>query len=418
MTKKKFILENIFFFILLCGIGIQISIGIFLSKINVSFFDYISKNWSSPLYFNLKFTNESCSENQTNILKTLSWKGTVGAGKDYFGNVFRMSYNQTPFGYNSIPSSGTFSINKFSNSNVCAELIATNYYSISKASSQAECQGKLSESYIDSMNNYACNLEIKDNFQEKRFYSFFTLNEKQPCLDPEYLNEVEYLDYLDYFYENNKCPDNKVDNNYEKIGGETLLEFMTKNEILTKLEKLFENTSYKITNITDKHQINLYGRNYIGLKTSEQCKIDEQFVIYLYVIGYNVSKANSWNIGSILLYIAFFLLFLVKYSVVVSKYYNFKEKMPSYAKPILMIISILNFIVSCVLFTTMNKMGMTLMQRVFSKNNHCMEPDVLDITDASVNYIVLSYYFSLSSMIVQFIIGVKYGIRTAIKYAN
>ena len=92
--------------------------------------------------------------------------------------------------------------------------------------------------------------------------------------------------------------------------------------------------------------------------------------------------------------------------------------MPSYAKPILMIISILNFIVSCVLFTTMNKMGMTLMQRVFSKNNQCMEADVLDITDASVNYIVLSYYFSLSSMIVQFIIGVKYGIRTAIKYAN
>lgn len=414
MTKKKFILENIFFFILLCGIGIQISIGIFLSKINVSFFDYISKNWSSPLYDNITRSNESCTGNQTNILETLSWKGTVGAGRDYFGKVFRMSYNQTPFGYNSIPSSGTFNISQFNNNYICANLISTNYFSIKKVPYGTNCTGNKSKSPIDSMGNYACDIETND----KDLYSYFSISEKTPCIDPEYLNEVEYLDYLDYFYEKNKCLDNKVDHNYVAIEEGQLNEFLIKNEILSKLNELFSKYSYKITNITDDHKIHLYARKYIGVKISEECKINEQFLAYLYVLGYNVSKANGWNIGSLLLYIAFFLLFLVKYSVVISKFYNFKEKMPSYVKPILMIISVLNFIVACVLFTTMNKMGVTLMKNVFSKDKQCIEQDVLDITDTSVNYIVLSYYFSLSSIIVQFFIGVKYGIRTAIRYAN
>ena len=47
-----------------------------------------------------------------------------------------------------------------------------------------------------------------------------------------------------------------------------------------------------------------------------------------------------------------------------------------------------------------------------------LEEDFLDITGKTVQYIIISYYFSLSSMVVQFIIGIKYGIRTAIKYAN
>ena len=168
--------------------------------------------------------------------------------------------------------------------------------------------------------------------------------------------------------------------------------------------------------IPSEQKITLYGRKYIGLYDKVQCHISEEDITQN-ILTDTIIKANNWNVASLILYLAFFLLFLVRYSVVVAKYYNFKEKSPSYVKPILMIISIINFIISCVIFTTLNKIGSPI-EEVFSKKNGCLETDFLDMTGKTIQYIIISYYFSLSSMIVQFIIGVKYGIRTAIKYAN
>ena len=197
-----------------------------------------------------------------------------------------------------------------------------------------------------------------------------------------------------------------------------IIKEMDKNEffIQNNISNVLKEIGYNYT-IPSEQKIKLYGRKYIGLYDKENCKINQEDVAHINTLSDTISKANNWNVASLILYLAFFLLFLVRYSVVVAKYYSFKEKSPSYVKPILMIISIINFIVSCVIFTTLNKIGSPI-QEVFSKKNGCLEEDFLDITGKTVQYIMISYYFSLSSMVVQFIIGIKYGIRTAIKYAN
>ena len=407
MTKNKFIIENVFFFLLLCGIGIQISLSVFFTKSDLSFIIYITNNWLSGIQYSFNFDHtDSCDEDDINILHKLNWKGTVGGGRDYFDNLIRMDYNQTAYGYKSIKSSGTHDLHLFNGTLVCAKTIIGNYLSMKKSK---DCYLKNNSMTIDSLGNYLCDSNIKLN---SSVFTSYVISETQPCLNPDYLNEVEGLDFLDYYYDKNKCPEGKVDSSYEIIKEMDKNEFFIQNNISNVLKEI----GYNYT-IPSEQKIKLYGRKYIGLYDKENCKINQEDVVHINTLSDTISKANNWNVASLILYLAFFLLFLVRYSVVVAKYYSFKEKSPSYVKPILMIISIINFIVSCVIFTTLNKIGSPI-QEVFSKKNGCLEEDFLDITGKTVQYIMISYYFSLSSMVVQFIIGIKYGIRTAIKYAN
>ena len=120
-----------------------------------------------------------------------------------------------------------------------------------------------------------------------------------------------------------------------------------------KLSSFIENNNIT-ENYTGNETITLYGQLFIGLyktcrnrnKKSFKQRFDENSDLLN-----NINKGKNWLIIGLIVEIFLILIFIEKLFVSYIKYKGRYETLPNYVKPLLMIISIINFIIIVTIYS-------------------------------------------------------------------
>ena len=101
--------------------------------------------------------------------------------------------------------------------------------------------------------------------------------------------------------------------------------------------------------------------------------------------------------------------------VLLTKYHRQQIKSPIYVKPTLMIISVVNCIFFCIFFSKIVSTPSIVSE---IKGGNALDPDYYQLLQPSFNSVDTCLKFSYVALGINIVLGVKYGIRTAIKLAS
>lgn len=423
MTTKKFVIENIFGTLLVISFILQILITVFLRRIEIEHFEYLKTNWERPVYNNIIQSNgEGCEKGSENLFNYVHFKGTVEGGKDYFNKTIRMPNNETSLGINAIHSVD-FNLSTYNKTYYCLKLdkSPSNYFSLRRASDKSGPQQSVpigKDSYgnylYDEKLNSVPNLERKRN-DESIFSIDFILSENPPCINPNYGNKFKSLNKLDFYYGKNNCPNEEIFPYYEefKIGNNTLeinkRTLLEENGILEKLKNLPDYNTDSFNTTTLK----IYQIPYIGLNSGILFNNDNKGDVDKYISSIN--SLPTFNSILLISQLAFFIVYLVKFIVIITKYYRQKIKSPIYVKPTLMIISVINCIFVCIFFSKVISTPV-IIEKI--KEGKALDEKYYKILKPTFKAIGIILNLTWVSLIINIFLGIKYGIRTAIKLAS
>ena len=413
MTKRKLILEMFYFFLTIVILVIQIFISKCLKEINYQLLFQLTGSWTEFLMNFESFTETNCSNDSINKLESVyAWEGTVKGGKNFFGKTIRLLEVDSKVYPNMINKTEKIKANVFKGKYLCYKMSP---YSIPymELNISKNCDTNCGE--IDTLGHQLClegnkfsSCPIKFN---DKYYSNFKISENTPCLDNNYLNNETLHSILDFHYTTNTCPDNVINYFVDKIDSINKTDFQNENFDMT-LHKPNE-TNYTYPTGT----YNLYGQLYFGVSLDKSCRehfqdgLRADFRVKEHVIPNSI----NWNVICILLTCAFLLVFIVRIVVLFFRYKQLKEKMPKYVKPMLMIISILNFVLGIVFYTSIANKPEHL--DLFA-NRNCFDALVGPQVENSYNMWSKVWFLSIAALVCEFVIIIYYGIRIAIKYAN
>ena len=389
MKKSKYIIDVIYLNFLIILILVNIGNYYLLNSVDTFYFEYLFQNWDNKLYKDILI--EKKDDNNENILKNIKWeyeKKTKNffdvKSKNYsLNNTNIIKFNTTYFGVPYLQSNDNY----FN----CKILDSTNETSIF---------------YIDSVNNIGDKIIPTPNnsfrFQQKDnnlfyFFSSYIISKNKPFLDPK-CNKLKL---------NNDC------NNKSHDEDGNVFKIMT-----IKLSSFIENNNIT-ENYTGNENITLYGQLFIGLyktcrnrnKKSFKQRFDENSDLLN-----NINKGKNWLIIGLIVEIFLILIFIEKLFVSYIKYKGRYETLPNYVKPLLMIISIINFIIIVTIYSTIN-----FKPDIFDDfyiDEKCIDINYYKYMKPSIKNYQITEILNIISLIISFIVGVKLGIKRGIKYAN
>ena len=415
MTKRKLILEMFYFFLTIVILVIQIFISKCLKEINYQLLFQLTGSWTEFLMNFESFTETNCSNDSINKLESVyAWEGTVKGGKNFFGKTIRLLEADSSIYPNMINKTEKIKATVFNGKYLCYDELDEQLSYIQLNVSE-KCDGTTDCGVIDTLGHHLC---LESNQFEScptkfndTYYTNFKISENTPCLDDNYLNNETLHSILDLHYTTNTCPGNVVNTFAQKI--ESIDKSVFQNENFNTTLHQPNDTNYTYPTGT----YNLYGQLYFGVSLNESCRkhfqndLRAEFRLRENVIPNSI----NWNVICILLTSAFLLIFIVRIVVLFFRYKKLKEKMPKYVKPMLMIISILNFVLGIVFYTCIATKPEYL---DLFKDRNCFDELVGPQVEKSFNMWTNVWYLSIANLVCEFVIIIYYGIRIAIKYAN
>ena len=412
--KKKYLIDKIILIFVILVLLIQIGNFVIFNPIDTFYFSYLFENWSNQinpdifclnckkdnnnkLYSYLNNDTKKCINNSFNL-----FEGNFIENKtEEVSNFFELN---SPEEKKKMAFNTTFNTTKVNGSIICSKLIGgnNNYLSIFRSLSNEN-----SNITIDSLNNSFkfsesnisedLNKYMYNNSNGKHYYfSSYIFSINEPYLDPK-CNKFNLT--------NNTCTNNAVDPNSFKI--------LTMN--LSLLIKDNNNTDYN-----GNETITLYGKMYYGLnKSNINCSFSNKFEIIKGendLLIRNIINAKKWLISGLINQIILILLYLEKFIVSYIKNHNGKETLPNYVKPLLMIVSIIEFITCAMLFSLIT-FHPNIMDDLYEKEN-CLDISIHQFIKPLIKYYKICEYLNIIALILSFLNGIYLGIRRAIKYAN
>jgi hypothetical protein len=299
------ILIDVFIF---CGFFIIFFFN-FLINGNLDLIDYqtytssLTKNWKNTPIIDIQPTMRDCPDNYSFLVYDL-WPGTVN-GCNCKGNKLSIGKcYKNDVGCKDVPSIGPYPISSWRNIKVCVKrLNLTSYFSLNISVLDENCPENFrSCGVIDTLGNSLCTLKTEEcpindiqilgydeelpiGYRSIRLDEFnltmaygnqgpkgkividFKISENRPCADPYFFNRVEKPYFLSSTNNRDKCiagyDSNLLDYSYEFIDSSSLFDIYSKNNIFNITRNL---PNFYFSSRTKT--INLYYRNYIGLKKS------------------------------------------------------------------------------------------------------------------------------------------------------
>ena len=409
----KKIKKEIFFFIL-CIISV---VGTFLSFIFLQqyipeYFIYINNNWNSGYTRIQHYEVEDC---KYPLLNDFSIKMYKSYQKDFFNNDI---VNDNVNNEDNIKKYNFISFNQYRRPH-CLEN-KTNYFDI-KLEKYKEGNDFTKCKFIDSLNNTSCE-NFNGTSKTIDDYSKFTevvFAQDQPCLDPRYYNFNWTFNESSYYYGKSKCPDGKTNKHYQIISNATILAILDYNDNMEELKEILSD-EIKYQNFY------VYGRNYIGIKDECRNKPFRNLKNILDSKNNYIKTSITWLGYISLLEIAFFLLFLNRFTV---KYHNYKnninnnenenhqikEILPPYTKPVILILSLIKLGFHIIVFT--NLLNLNEFFELFQDTN-CFEEEAGQLIKPSIYFLLFGKYIQIGVLVINVILAFKYGIKKGIRYAN
>ncbi len=415
--KKKYLIDKIILIFAILLLLIQISNFFFFNSIDTFYFKYLFDNWSKQI--NLRLCCQNCKkENNSNFYSYLK-DDKYKCGNDsfnLFGNRFIINetddvydfFNLTsPNNIKNMNKNTSFNISQFNGLKIFSsrDIHNNNYLSIF-----GSLPKNSSKNIIDSLNN-SINLNELSNEEELNiyiyhdnknnsfhyFFSSYIFSIHEPYLDPK-CNKFNNI--------NNTCKNNAPDHNSFKILSINLSFFIKEN-----------------TNSTDyngNENITLYGKMYYGLnKSNPNCSFKNKFEIIKEendLLILNIINGKKWLMFGLIIQVILILLYLEKFIVSYIKINNGKETLPNYVKPLLMVVSIIEFIICAMIFSLIT-FHPDIMDDLYEKEN-CLDKSIDQFIKPYIKNYKICEKMNIISLIISFFIGIYLGIRRAIKYAN
>ena len=395
--KKKYLIDKIILILIILLTLFQIGNFIFFNSIDTFYFEYLFINWSKQIHSLNKCKTSECDNNSMNLFgNTL----VLNEMNDY--DFFNLNF---PKDIKKMNIKSSFNVTKVNDSLICCTINErqTNYLTIIENSINND-----SNLTIDTLNN---TIKISDKLDENKdltkylyynnslekiyIFSSYLFNIHKPYLDPK-CNELNI---------NNKCKNTTLDPNS--------FEILSMN--LSSLIKENNKSDYN-----GNETITLYGKIYYGLnKSNPNCKFNNSFEIIKeenddFIL--NIKYAKKWLIVGLISQVILILLFLEKFIVSYIKNNNGKETLPNYVKPLLMIVSIIEFI-TCAMFFSSIKFHNNIKYDLYKKKN-CLDNNIDQFIKPYIKNYNICEILSVFSSILSFFIGIELGIRRAMKYAN
>ena len=395
------------FYLILCITSVFGSIlsYILLLQYVPEFFIYINNNWNSG------YTNIIQQNNCKIPLIKASFKVFKKHDKNFFNeeriinrdddsdNLIKYNFNSTDLG------DIIYCLNNRSN-----------YFSTSLLKDSPDIDFKKCK-YIDSLNNVACEKynDVK-LITETTKYTEVVFAQKQPCLDPRYYNLNMTFNETSYYYGKNKCPGGKTNKNYHFIKGISL-DGLLKDNNFVELQNLLSDDNKNQT-------LNMYGRNYIGIKDECRNKNFKDLNNNIDQINQDIQNSIDWlgyiNIIEIIFLLLVLNRFIVKYHNHINNTNNEenqqnKELMPPYTNPILLILSLVMLGFHILVFTYILKVKDFI--DLFSDRS-CFENEAADLIKTSIICLISGRYTQIIVLGINGILAFKFGIKKGIKYAN
>ena len=395
--KKKYLIDKIILILIILLTLFQIGNFIFFNSIDTFYFEYLFINWSKQIHSLNKCKTSECDNNSMNLFgNTL----VLNEMNDY--DFFNLKF---PKDIKKMNIKSSFNVTKVNDSLICCTINErqTNYLTIIENSINND-----SNLTIDTLNN---TIKISDKLDENKdltkylyynnslgkiyIFSSYLFNIHKPYLDPK-CNELNI---------NNKCKNTTLDPNS--------FEILSMN--LSSLIKENNKSDYN-----GNETITLYGKMYYGLnKSNINCSFSNKFEIIKGendLLIRNIINAKKWLISGLINQIILILLYLEKFIVSYIKNHNGKETLPNYVKPLLMIVSIIEFITCAMLFSLIT-FHPNIMDDLYEKEN-CLDISIHQFIKPLIKYYKICEYLNIIALILSFLNGIYLGIRRAIKYAN
>ena len=415
--KKKYLIDKIILIFAILLLLIQISNFFFFNSIDTFYFKYLFDNWSKQLNFNLCCQN--CKkENNSNFYSYLN--DDEYKCENYSINLFanRFIINETDDVYDffnltspnkikNMNKNSSFNITQVNGSKIFSsrDRDNNNYLSIFGSLSN-DSSNKI---IIDSLNNSKKNLNELSKQDLNKFiyysnpngfhfyFSSYIFSIHKPYLDPK-CNKFNNI--------NNTCKNNAPDHNSFKILSMNLSSFIKEN-----------NNS---TDYNGNEKILLYGKMYYGLnKSNPNCSFNKNFDIIKEendLLILNIINGKKWLMFGLIIHVILILLYLEKFIVSYIKINNGKETLPNYVKPLLMVVSIIEFIICAMIFSLIT-FHPDIMDDLYEKEN-CLDKSIDQFIKPYIKNYKICEKMNIISLIISFFIGIYLGIRRAVKYAN
>ena len=415
MNKKKYLIDKIILIFVILLLLIQISNFFFFNSIDTFYFKYLFDNWSNQINPNLCCQNCK-NENNSNYYSYLNDDKYKCENDSFnlFGNRFIINetddvydfFNLTsPNNIKNMNKNSSFNISQFNGLKIFSrrEIHNNNYLSIFGSLS------KPSTNIIDSLNNSININELSNedvlniykyhenkNNSFRYYFSSYIFSIHEPYLDPK-CNKFNNI--------NNTCKNNASDHNSFKILSINLSFFIKENN---------NSTDYK-----GNENVTLYGKMYYGLnKSNPNCSFNKFEIIKeendLLIL--NIINGKKWLMFGLIIQVILILLYLEKFIVSYIKINKGKETLPNYVKPLLMVVSIIEFIICAMIFSLIT-FHPGIMDDLYEKEN-CLDKSIDQFIKPYIKNYKICEKMNIISLIISFFIGIYLGIRRAIKYAN
>ena len=396
------------FFLILCILSLigSFLVFIFLQQYIPEYFIYINNNWTSGFTETLQLSQQAC---KIPLFRDKSIRFYKSTKKDFFNNEIINEYSKNK---ENILNYDLLNLNK-ENYTQCiknrSNYFDTKLYKYNEEMNFENCK------FIDSLNNTSC-----ENYSNTMMvvndtkYTEVVFGQGQPCFDPRFYNFNFTLNKTSYYYDKSKCPNGRTNKYYHILRNITLKDLLDVNS----LKNLSLNDDIK------SEILFIYARNYIGIKDECQNKPFNKLSKILGDVNNYISSSIAWMGYISLIEIAFFLLFINRFTV---RYHNYinnvnkddnkkrKELLPPYTKPVILILSLIQLGFHILVFTYF------LNIRDFIDlfyDTSCLEEETGELINRSMFFLNIARFVQIGVLVINGILAFKYGIKKGIKYAN
>lgn len=410
ITFTKILLDILFGILVLLSFIFTIVIYTKVNTFEIHHFRYLYDNWNKNAihYAIMNTTNltsgcSSLGDEYKNIFSNMIYKGTVPGGKDFFDETIWLSgeglsvYKIKPV---------EFKLTKYNNTIYCyKEVEQLNYYELRSHGDFGTLLGK------DTVNNNISASKKISGYNNSNPYLFvsFTLSENnETCLNPLIGNNFSYIKKLDYYYKYNNCKDHTTNKSTILNISFNKFDLLSENNIIEKLNKLDDYDTEPFANIN----LTLLGVPYIGLNRTYGLNKDMKDDFNNFIESLENLKYYCFILLLINLYLV--LMIIIEIIINFNKFYNRNIDIPSFIKPGLMFLTVLNAILSQLLYYKL-RIKTEIVKTISARD--ALDIEYYKLLEPTFNNRETAEKLSMANLIFSILLFAKYGIVIAIKLA-